>query len=112
MLTQISNPDNIILIVGYQAQHTLGRRLVDHKEPIRIFGVEYELNAEVHRIEALSAHADRDELLGWFDRCCPDVGRAFVVHGETEQAEALGEALRDRGVGEVTVPDPDQTAEF
>jgi len=108
----VPNPDDVILIVGYQAQHTLGRRLVDRKEPIRIFGSEYELNAEVHRIEALSAHADRDELLAWFDACCPDVGRAFVVHGEAEQAEALGEALRKRGVGSVTVPKPGDAVSF
>jgi len=55
----VEDPRNIVLIVGYQAQHTLGRRLVERKDPIKIFGDKYRLRARVHTINALSAHADR-----------------------------------------------------
>jgi metallo-beta-lactamase family protein len=101
----VGNPKNILLFVGYQAQHTLGNRIVEGRSPIRIYGEEYPLRAEVHRIEALSAHADREELLSYFDEMGPSVAKAFVVHGEPEPAEALADALRDRGAQAVTVPD-------
>jgi metallo-beta-lactamase family protein len=107
----IGDPDNVILIVGYQAQHTLGRRIVQRKQPIRIFGDEFELNAEVRSIQALSAHADYEELLAYFRKMGPEVDRAFVVHGEEDQAEAFGERLRRLGAKKVTVPDEGQTLE-
>jgi metallo-beta-lactamase family protein len=108
----IEDPRNIVLIVGYQAQNTLGRRLVEKKNPIRIFGEEYELRARVHTINALSAHADHDELLDYFKAMGPKVRKAFVVHGEEEQSEALASSLRELGANDVVVPDLDQTFEI
>ena len=108
----IEDPRNIILIVGYQAQNTLGRRLVEKQSPIRIFGDEYEVRARVHTINALSAHADHDELMDYFKAMGPEVRKAFVVHGEEEQSEALAVALREVGAHDVVVPEPGQTFEI
>jgi len=108
----VEDPNNIILIVGYQAQHTLGRRIVKKQSPIKIFGEQYDLNAEVHSIQALSAHADRNELIDYFEQMGPKVKRAFVVHGEPDQAEALAGSLRKLGAQNVVVPEMGQAEEI
>ena len=101
----IEDPRNIVLIVGYQAEHTLGRRLVERADPIRIFGERFHLRARVHTINALSAHADRNELMAYFDEMgLGGVKRVFCVHGEDEQTSALAAALRDAGVKNVDIP--------
>jgi metallo-beta-lactamase family protein len=101
----IEDPRNTIVIVGYQAQHTLGRRLVERRPTVKIFGVEREVRAEVRVLNAFSAHADRDELLWWADGCGPQVQRFFIVHGDPDQCEALGQHLAARG-RHATVPSP------
>jgi len=108
----IEDPRNIVLIVGYQAEHTLGRRLVEHATPVKIFGEPHPLRARVHTINALSAHADRKEILAYFDAMGPKVERAFCVHGEPEHTAALAEALRDKGARDVVVPEAGQTFEL
>jgi metallo-beta-lactamase family protein len=101
----VEDERNNILIVGYQAQHTLGRRIVEGVSPIKIYGEEYELRAGVHVINALSAHADRDELVAYFKAMGPKVDKAFVVHGEPDASSALATELRNLGAGEVVLPD-------
>ena len=93
----VENPKNSIVIVGYQAQHTLGRRIVERRPKIKIFGVERDLLAEVRVLNSFSAHADKDELLWWADSCGKQVRRFFVVHGDEDQAEALAGHLEERG---------------
>jgi len=108
----IENESDIVLIVGYQAQHTLGRRLVHRTSPIRIFGEEHELRCEVHSIQALSAHADRNELLDYFRGMrAARLRRAFVVHGDVDQSLPLAEALQRMGAGQVVVPEMGQVEE-
>ncbi len=107
----VESPDNIVLIVGYQAEHTTGRRLVRHEKRIRIFGEKYRLRAEVHSIQALSAHADRDEMLDYFREMGPKVKKAFVVHGEPDQSKPFAEALAELGAREAIVPAPGQIEE-
>jgi len=104
----VEDPRNIILFVGYQAQHTLGRRLVERVNPIKIFGEKHPLNARVHTINALSAHADRAELLAYLNEMGPEVERAFVVHGEAEAAFAFADALSQAGARNVVVPESGQ----
>ena len=105
----ITDPRNTVLIVGWQAPNTLGRYIVERHETVKIFGERYPLRAQVHTINGFSAHADRGELLGWVRmmRHLPD--RAFVVHGEPDQAEALADGLRGLGVGQVHVPERGET---
>ncbi len=98
----VTDARNTIVIVGYQAQHTLGRRLVEGERQVRIFGDWFERNAEVEVIDAFSAHADRDDLVAYVEHLKPK--ETYLVHGDPDQREALGEALRGRGLGEVHLP--------
>jgi metallo-beta-lactamase family protein len=86
----------MILVVGYMAKDTLGRRIVDREKFVRIYGVEYELNAEVVIINAFSGHADRNELVEFVQGCLP-LKRVFLVHGDEEQTLALYDALVAKG---------------
>ena len=99
-----SNERNAILFVGYQAEHTLGRRIKEGADPIRIFGDELPVRAEVQSIDGYSAHADRGELLAWVRRLGGPIRRAFVVHGETPALEAMAKALKEAGVRDVRIP--------
>jgi len=107
----IEKPENMILIVGYQAQHTLGRKLVERHPKVKILGVQREVQAEVRVLNAFSAHADRDELLWWAESCGKQVRRFFLVHGDPEQSEAFGRHLTSRRLKSM-VPNPGETAEL
>jgi metallo-beta-lactamase family protein len=93
-----------ILFVGYQGEHTLGRRIQEGARQARIFGDEVELRAEVETIAGYSAHADKDELRAWIRQLGGPIRRAFVVHGEAEAAQAMAKILREEGVRQVDVP--------
>jgi metallo-beta-lactamase family protein len=86
-----------IVFAGFQAAGTLGRRIVDGAETVRIFGEEYPVRARVFTIGGLSAHADRDALLGWLGKFRKPPRQTWVVHGEPLAAHALRDALRERG---------------
>jgi len=101
----IEDARNTILFVGFQAEHTLGRRILDRSRQVPIFGEMYSLRAHVEQIDGYSAHADRDELLGYIQRLDPRrVRKAFVVHGDEEAELALQKGLQEIGVKEVLVP--------
>ncbi len=108
----VEDENNTILIVGYQAEHTLGRRLVHKESPIKIFGEEYELRADVRSIQALSAHADRDEMLDYFRQMGPEVECAFVVHGDPDQQEPFAGKLEKLGAKKVVIPEKGQSFEI
>ena len=107
----IGDARNIVLIVGYCAQHTLGKRLVEKEATIRIFGEEYERKAQVEVINAYSAHADRVELLDYVERCHSNVKHFFVVHGDEDQSVVLANTLRQTGYP-ATVPNEGDVAEL
>ncbi len=95
-----ADPRNTILIVGFQAEHTLGRRIVERRPAIKVFGEEVPLRARVEIINGYSAHADRGELIRWLDevrQTSPRLRDVFLVHGEAEAQDALADALRGRG---------------
>jgi metallo-beta-lactamase family protein len=93
-----------VLITGFQAAGTLGRRLVDGAKTVRIFGQDVPVRADIYTIGGLSAHADRDALLGWLRHFRQPPRRTFVVHGEVSTAEAFAEALRSGLSWKVEVP--------
>ncbi len=95
---------NLVLFVGFQAEHTLGRRLQAGEEVVRILGQEYPRRAEVETIGGYSAHADRTELRAWVRRLGGPIRRAFVVHGEPPALAAMAAILRQEGVREVIQP--------
>jgi metallo-beta-lactamase family protein len=98
----ITNPLHTILIVGFQAQYTLGRRLVEGETKVKIFGDMFERKAEVVVLNAFSAHADRKDLLNYIGLVNPK--KVFLVHGEPDQRESLADALRDQKTGDVFLP--------
>jgi metallo-beta-lactamase family protein len=101
----IEDARNTVLIVGWQAPDTLGRRLVERQPVVKIFGEEYRLRAQVRTINAFSAHADRKELLDYARRLNPQrLQAAFVVHGEEAASLALAEGLTSLGIARVAVP--------
>ena len=108
----VQNPDNIILICGFQAENTLGRRIVEKRNPIRIFGEEIELRAQVEVINALSAHADRNGLTDWLSEVKDNVRHAFAVHGEPEKVSAMVELMQDLGIPDAVAPMPGQSYSF
>jgi len=102
----IGSPNNTILIIGFQAENTLGRRLADGESPVRIFGEEQRVRARVIEMDGFSAHADRPALLRYFERANKGrtIKQAFLVHGEMDQAEALQQGLEAMGIANVTIP--------
>ncbi len=106
----IDDHRNLVLLVGYAAQDTLARRLMDGEKMVRIFGEEYPVRCRVKTMDAFSAHADRRELLDYLAFNSPDrLKRIFLVHGEPEQAESFRDALRSQGYPEVHIPEPGAT---
>ena len=105
----IEDPRSTILITGFQAPETLGRRLVDGHKRVKIFGEDYDVRARVLSLNGLSGHADRSELLVWAKRLQPPPGKTFLVHGEPDAAFALADSLRNQlGFGNVHVPEMGQ----
>jgi metallo-beta-lactamase family protein len=100
----IGDHRNLVLFVGFQAEHTLGRRIQNRPEKVRILGQEYDVRAEIQSINGYSAHADGRELRAWIRRLGGPIRRAFVVHGEPPGLEAMAAMLREEGVREVTIP--------
>ena len=107
----IEDPRTTVLITGWQAPQTLGRRLVEKAKVVRIFGDEYNNNSRVEVLNGFSGHADRDELLAWVGTMQRQPKRTFLVHGEPEAALALAESLKSRFNLPVDVPELKQSFE-
>lgn len=108
------DPRNTILIVGFQAEHTLGRRIVERRASIKVFGEMLPLRAQVEIINGYSAHADRGELTAWLDKVrerSPNLKRIFLVHGERAAQDAFATTLRADGY-DVSVPNQGDREEF
>ena len=101
----IEDKRNTILIVGWCAQHTLGARLASGDKQVNIFGELHTVRAEVDTIDAFSGHADMNELHRWAEQITGPQRGIFVVHGETEQANAFAGTLRQlHPSSTITVP--------
>lgn len=105
----IENPANTVLIVGFQAQHTLGRRIVERRSEVKIFGVMRPLRARVEVLTGFSAHAGREGLLRYAALAGPGLKQVFLVHGEPEAQLALAGSLRGEQGLQVTIPTRGQT---
>lgn len=104
----VEDARNTVLIVGWQAPNTLGRRLVEKKSPVNIFGEPYKLRARVETLNGLSAHADQSELLAWADHFTKRPLQTFIVHSEAEPAQALAQKLQQHGFPQVHTPEMGQ----
>lgn len=110
----IGDPRNTVLFVGFQAENTLGRKLVDGWKTVPIFGEPYEVRAQVRTIDGYSAHADHNELLSYVGRVIANgrLRRVFCVHGDLDACQALADGIRGLGVQDVLVPQPGQQVEL
>jgi len=93
LYNRLPNENDSIIFVGYQAEGTRGRRLIDGEKTLRMYGIDVPVKAAVHYIDGLSAHADQTELMEWADAFTTKPKRIFIVHGEPEASEAIAERL-------------------
>ena len=106
LFNRLSRPQDTLLLVGYQAEGTRGRRLQNGETEIKMFGEMMPVRCHVAHLDGFSAHADRSELLRWLGQFQTPPKRTFVVHGEPAPAEALAQTLRqEKGWPNVEVPD-------
>ena len=113
LANNISNPKNLILFVGFSAEHTLGHQIVSGRSPVNIFGIPHNVQAEVGRIDAFSGHAGRSELLAYAKGLGGDIRKITVIHGEEIPSLAFAEALRKlKPQADVIVPVRGQVIDF
>jgi metallo-beta-lactamase family protein len=105
----VEDPRTTVLLVGFQAPDTLGRRLAEHQPEVRILNRTYRPRAEVDMMSGFSSHADQDDLLRDFRPLAGRVKRVRLVHGEPERSEALAQALRAAGFADTAVPKPGES---
>ncbi len=106
----VESDKNTVLIVGYQAEHTLGRRIVERRDEIKIFGQPHPLRARVEVMNTFSAHADEPGLVDYIGALDQDRLRTvFLVHGDPERQAALTDALAEAGIGNVESPERGHT---
>lgn len=108
----IEDPKNTILIVGWQAPYTLGRRLADREKRIKIFGEPYDVKAQVETIGGLSGHAGQNLLIDYAKAVKTQVKKLFLVHGEENPAAILTDKLKDAGLREIYYPELHSSAEI
>lgn len=104
LVANISRPESTLVFVGYQAQGTLGRLLLERRDKVRIFGIPRLVAAGVEQIDGLSAHGDREDLLRWAG-AFGTLQRMFLTHGDDEASEHLAGRLREQYGYDVVVPD-------
>lgn len=101
----IGNPANLVLFIGYCAEHTLGAQILAGRSPVNIFGEPYPVRATVASIDAFSGHADKNELMAYVRRLEGHVKKVAVVHGEENQCLAFAQSLRLwRPAADILVP--------
>jgi metallo-beta-lactamase family protein len=106
----LERPECHVVIVGFQAPGTLGRKLVDRAPEVFIHGKRIRCASQVHTLGGLSAHGDQADLLRWYDSFDP-APPVYLVHGEPRAAEALAVKLRERGA-QATVARPGLTIDL
>jgi len=94
-----------VMITGYQAHGSLGRRLVNGADSVRIHGLTIPVRAQVHTVGGLSAHGDQDDLARWYENIA-DQPPVYLVHGEPEAQREFGKYLRGRCGADVHIPVP------
>ncbi|MBD3270240.1 MBL fold metallo-hydrolase [Candidatus Peregrinibacteria bacterium] len=104
----IEDERNLVLIIGYMAAHTLGRKILEKQSQVKIFDKMYKLRAEVEKLNAFSGHGDRSDLLDYISRI-EGLKEVFVVHGEESQSETYKKYLHEIGIEIVNVPERGQT---
>jgi metallo-beta-lactamase family protein len=112
LANHIGNPANLILFIGYCAEHTLGAQIMAGQSPVNIFGEPHAVRARIASLDSFSGHADKNELRRYVEALAGDIKKISVIHGEESQALAFGETLRAmKPQAEVLVPEYQQVLE-
>ncbi len=109
---RLGNPQDTVLVSGYQAAGTRGRKLVDKEPTIKIFGKQIPVNCRVENMSSLSGHADREELFAWMSHFKQSPKITFTVHGEGENIGAYTQAIRERLKWNVVQPNYLETVQL
>jgi metallo-beta-lactamase family protein len=112
LYNRVQNENDTLLFVGYQAEGTRGRRILDGDPKIKMFGYEVPVLCHVEKIEGLSAHADRSELIGWLRNFKEHPKNTFVIHGEKQSSENFANTIREVFNWNVYVPAYKETVEL
>lgn len=113
LANNIGNPNNLILFIGYCAEHTLGAQILSGADPVNIFGEPHAVRARVASLDSFSGHADKHELRRYVEKVQGDIKKVAVIHGEEPQALAFAETLRElRPAAEVIVPNYGESMEL
>jgi metallo-beta-lactamase family protein len=111
LANSVTDPKNMVIIVGYQAENTLGKKIVMKEPEVNIFGEPHALRAEVVVLNSFSGHADRNDLLGYVRRFdASHLRDIYLVHGDLDQAESLQTGLTESGFRRVHIPERGDTA--
>ena len=102
----VEDERNTVVVVGYMARNTLGRRIVERHEKIKVFGEEYPLRARVETLNGFSSHSDADDFVKLLGPLARELKGAFVVHGEDDQTAAMKQLLETAGCTNVHIPAP------
>ncbi|WP_268034439.1 MBL fold metallo-hydrolase RNA specificity domain-containing protein [Algoriphagus sp. PAP.12] len=100
----LPNEKNGVIFVGYQAEGTRGRRLIEGEPSVRIYGLDVPVKAKIYQIDGLSAHADQSELMEWADGFCEKPKKTFIIHGEGKGAEVLAQKLHEEYGWNTVIP--------
>jgi metallo-beta-lactamase family protein len=112
LVNNIARPESTILFVGYQSRGTLGRQILDGESEVRILGQSLSVKAQVVQVHGFSAHADREEILGWLRNITTPPRKVFIVHGEKESAHSFKDFLIQNTGWDVVVPKYQDTFEI
>ncbi len=112
LIHRLPDPDTVLLFVGYQAEGTLGRRILEGAKEVQVLGQVVRVAAHIEEIPALSAHADSRELLKWVAAIPEKPREVFLVHGENPAREALAASLRAQLGFDVSLPRQDESREL
>lgn len=107
----LPDPNSTLIIVGYQARGTLGRRLYEGAKTVKIFGQDVEVNCTIRAIGALSAHADQNKLIRWISSATKGPKKVYCIHGEEHAATALAHRIKKDLNIEAYVPEKGETVE-
>ena len=110
--TRSGNSNDTLLFVGYQAEGTRGRKLLEGAKEIKVYGKWLPFNMQMEHIEGLSAHGDQNDLIDWLSEIIKQPEKVFIIHGEAEQAEALSKALEDNKGWQTDIPQLNQKVEL
>ena len=112
MQARLPYRQNTVLFIGYQAEGTRGRAILDGKDSVKIFGTQVPVNAHIESISGFSGHGDYEEILAWLSAFNHPPKMTYLVHGESDASNALAEKIRRKLGWKVTVPEMGQKVEF